>query len=131
MRVTMCPSSNDRSYPFVSVLRLVGIPTTATSIDNAAETPGASVKLHLPDWDATGCMQSHVVHFNAKKWFNVVDLLDNTDRFGATASSDPAEAAYFQLSADTIPISNSWNGKYYLTIDYDVVFSRPVILPSS
>lgn len=70
---------------------------------------------------------------NAKKYFNVTNMLDNTSRLGATVAASPLEQAYYcvfigSLPGDTsnIPVTN-----LIVTIEYTVIFSEPKDQPGS
>jgi hypothetical protein len=70
--------------------------------------------------------------YKAKNFFNVKDIIDNTNRFGAATNADPTDNAYFMLHATELnsafsaaPVSVG------IELLYDVVFSEPKTLLGS
>lgn len=70
--------------------------------------------------------------YDAKKFFNVSDVKDNFDRFGALTSTNPTESAIYHIyiqSVDTVSTTPTLRGT--VTIDYNVTFSEPKDLAQS
>ncbi len=64
--------------------------------------------------------------FSAKKFFNVTNVKDNTDRLGAAFGADPDEDAYFCVFVGAIDATaNTPPVNCITTIDYLVVVSEP------
>lgn len=72
-------------------------------------------------------------NFSCKKFFNLVNPMDNTSRIGAQIGAGPTEQAYFVVFLGTPPGSTTDLVSYILTIkiDYIVIFSEPKEQPQS
>jgi len=71
--------------------------------------------------------------FSAKQWFNVKDIKDNADRFGANMNASPAEEVYFGCIAQTTDAAGNSEGVLsgIVQVDYIVMLSEPLDLPQS
>jgi hypothetical protein len=70
--------------------------------------------------------------YKAKNFFNVKDVIDNTNRFGAATTADPTDNAYFMLHATEL--GSAFSAALYsvgFEIVYDVVLSEPKTLLGS
>ncbi len=70
--------------------------------------------------------------FSAKKFFNVTNITDNTERLGAPITASPSEVAFFVLyagSANTFQDPPAVN--FLVEIEYLTIFSEPKELPQS
>jgi len=66
-------------------------------------------------------------YFSAKKFFNITNITDNTQRLGAGVTSDPTELAFFNIFCGHTPGSASDLAAHLVTviIEYIVIFSEP------
>lgn len=67
-------------------------------------------------------------NFSAKKYFNVVDVKDNLDRFGAAFGADPVEGAFWKIFVQTTDNSTPSQTTIFTvtyTIDYIISCSEP------
>jgi hypothetical protein len=71
--------------------------------------------------------------YDAKRFFNVKDVIDNMSRIGANTSASPSENAYFLVHFFTAdPASSTSTGPLcWITIDYEIMFTSPKNLPQS
>jgi hypothetical protein len=71
--------------------------------------------------------------YDAKKFFNVVDVADNLSRIGAATTTNPTENAYFMVHYFTSdPTSASSTGPLcWIYIDYEILFTSPKNLAQS
>lgn len=74
--------------------------------------------------------RSVVSKFSAKKFFNVKDVKDNTDRIGAAVTTNPTEEAFFIIWCNTLD-SGSDTYQVLVEIDYIADFSEPKDLTTS
>lgn len=74
--------------------------------------------------------RSVVSKYSAKKFFNVKDVKDNTDRLGAAVTSDPSEECYFIIWCNTLD-GGSDTYQVLVEIDYIIDFSEPKDLTTS
>jgi len=69
-------------------------------------------------------------HYDAKSFFNVTDVNDNTRTIGAPITADPTDAAYFMHWS--CPLGSGAAAMYVAyEVEYDVVFSEPATLLGS
>lgn len=71
--------------------------------------------------------------YSCKKFFNLTNPTDNSDRIGAPVSTNPAELAYFIVFVGGLASSADDPSAYRINvmIDYVVVFSEPKEQPQS
>lgn len=70
-------------------------------------------------------------NFSAKKYFNVKDVKDNTDRLGGSITSNPSEQAIFVIYGQAMDGASNVNARYLATIDFIVLWSEPRDIPIS
>jgi len=72
-------------------------------------------------------MPRFVKKFSAKKFFSVVNPMDNTSRIGAPVTSNPTEEAYFAVFLGPVPGLGQDIAAYNLMvhIEYYAIFSEP------
>lgn len=64
------------------------------------------------------------------KFLGAVDLLDGVEHSGG-ASTNPTQLAYFHVLAQDVNKTSTANAEVNVTIDFDVVFTWPKVLPTS
>jgi len=70
--------------------------------------------------------------YKAKSFFNVKDVIDNTNRFGAPTTADPTDNAYYMIHVTELSSAFSAAAvSVGYEIVYDVVFSEPKTLLGS
>lgn len=72
-----------------------------------------------------------VSKFSAKKWFQLKDVKDNTDRIGAAVSTNPAINAFFGIWMNPLDLASDHTVNVKVVIDYIVMFSKPKQLSRS
>ena len=70
-------------------------------------------------------------NFSAKKFFNVKDIKDNTDRLGGSITTNPSEQAVFVIYGQPMDGASNMSCRYLVTIDYIVAWSEPRDIPLS
>jgi hypothetical protein len=77
--------------------------------------------------------QTTLTHkYSAKEFFNLRDPMDNTARIGALFTADPADNAYFMITAFSPYSSVDASDQYALIeMSFDTVFSEPQTILSS
>ncbi len=70
--------------------------------------------------------------FNAKSMYNIKDIKDNFDRFGAAFGADPTEVSFYTLFAQSLNSLAEPQPLFALvTIEYSVLLSEPKSLSQS
>lgn len=69
--------------------------------------------------------------YSAKKFYNIKDIKDNTDRLGASTGANPAEGAYFQIWSQAADSSSEFSLLADVLIEYIILFSEPKQLAQS
>ena len=108
--------------PFtVNMATLMEQPTARYTMGNHASALGSG----------KGIVVRH--SFDARKFFNVSDVVDNTSTIGATVTSDPQEDVYFGCFLAGNPVATTGISKHYciVEIEYDTIFSDPKELNAS
>ncbi|WP_445775552.1 hypothetical protein [Shewanella sp.] len=69
--------------------------------------------------------------YSAKKFFNVINVLDNWTRIGAKINANPVEMAYFNVWATNSTAVDQTNVDIIIELEQIVVFSEPKELSQS
>lgn len=71
-----------------------------------------------------------VNRFSAKRFFNVKDVKDNLNRFGAASGASPTEQAYYHIWVQTLDTTSN-TIRCVVEIEYIVLYSEPKDLAGS
>lgn len=119
---------------------IVGVLLNQTSSLPGSSTPSTVQEQGLGTWRILqGTQGGNVVKliqkFSAKKFFDVTNVPDNSDRIGAAFGSNPpstGDAFFIVWAAATIPSGNAPSSiEFSIQIDYSVLMSDPVPLTQS
>lgn len=72
--------------------------------------------------------------FSAKKFFNISNIKDNMEPYGALVSTNPADDAYFHITLQSLLGTTggiSVTGYFLVVIDFIALFSEPITLAQS
>lgn len=104
-------------------------------------TPGADItevlERNMVSAKAIGSTNRNVIKtfskgYSAKKFFNVKNVSDNTNRIGAPTNADPVDHALFHVWATSTDVAaDPGVVNCVVTLEYTVLFSEPKALPQS
>jgi len=105
--------------------------TGHTTIEGLMESPKVNWKFQQTAVNGN-VPKPAVMHFSAKKWFNLSQIKDNQDRVGGTFGSDPANQTYYHVFAGpTDGTSDLTVQRIVVKITYIVLLSHPRELSQS
>lgn len=122
-----CDSDSTVAPTHVGLYLSDGKTLSYTSGYQYAEARKGQNRLTAPGANKTLYMRAK---FSAKKFYNVKDMKDNTDRLGAAVGASPGEQAFFHFWVQTIDASTN-TIRYIAEIEYIVLFSEPKDLSTS
>jgi hypothetical protein len=131
LKAVFTQGSSSGSEPTVVGVTVSSVVTNPADIDLACERPATQWQLLATDWDNSASQQTVYADFDAHRTFGVVNVRDNTDRFGAPVTATPAEQAYFQLFVGAFNGSGTHDVSFRVEIEYDIIFSLPKGLAKS
>lgn len=107
--------------------------TIPTSVTTIAEQGLSKWKyLSAPAGTGSNAIAKVSQTFSSKKFFNVADLKDNYDRYGANVEADPTDQAHFMVwCGDIAPSGDPAGINAFVVVDYIVMFSEPKALVQS
>jgi hypothetical protein len=123
--------TNPLSSAGILAITLSDVNSAFSICTSALEDGKTKSKNFSVNTSANPIVVSHL--YDAKKFFNVRDVVDNLTRIGANTSASPTENAYFMVSFFTAdPTSATSTGPLcWVTIDYEILFTSPKNLPQS
>lgn len=104
------------------------IPATG---DTIMEQPTAESRLVFAQNPPYTPPQVFTKSVNMSEWFNVPNVLDDVQRFGAKTSASPSNICYLAIWGRELGASNTTNIYFKVLLEQTVVFSEPNDLPTS
>ena len=125
------PSTNTTNIPNAVGVYLSDDTSIPTAFDSLVMQGRGMYKI-VPTAQSSGGVYTFYQKYSTKRFFNVTDVKDNTDRLGASFGSNPSEEAYFNIWCQPVDkLTNTGGFTGLATIDYIVALSEPKDIPDS
>jgi hypothetical protein len=128
IKVTMLPGAA-QTIPVIVGVRTEAADTSWSDYDRLVENDQNSYTVLNPSTAVPAFVRRQ--SYDAKRFFNLVDVKDNETRLGAAFGAGPSDQAYFCVWGQALDKGTTWAAHVHVEITYLVEVSQPITLNSS